>query len=225
MTQPLRFTAIIEREGDGFVSLCPELDIASQGTRSRRPERIWQKRFLCSSRPPAHLKLRGVPAAKSLSRKLRSLFGRLRVLSGSEVCRILERNRFVAVRLGGSHRIMQKRFGGTAITVPVPLHDALKRGTLSSIVRQSELPRAHLKLASELCGQAKSGLATNRQHGYPERRFTGGIRQRPCIRPVLSAGPMYEWRVFQTEQAPDAQINEMATTLPSGFADPEPSGA
>jgi predicted RNase H-like HicB family nuclease len=25
------FTAIIEREGDGFVALCPELDIASQG--------------------------------------------------------------------------------------------------------------------------------------------------------------------------------------------------
>lgn len=25
------FTAIIEREGDGFVSLCPELDVASQG--------------------------------------------------------------------------------------------------------------------------------------------------------------------------------------------------
>lgn len=24
-------TAIIEREGDGFVSLCPQLDIASQG--------------------------------------------------------------------------------------------------------------------------------------------------------------------------------------------------
>ena len=27
-----QFTAIIEREGDGYVSLCPELDIASQGT-------------------------------------------------------------------------------------------------------------------------------------------------------------------------------------------------
>jgi predicted RNase H-like HicB family nuclease len=26
-----RFTAIVEREGDGYVSLCPELDIASQG--------------------------------------------------------------------------------------------------------------------------------------------------------------------------------------------------
>ena len=31
MTTPLRLTAIIEREDDGFVSLCPELDIASQG--------------------------------------------------------------------------------------------------------------------------------------------------------------------------------------------------
>ncbi len=29
MTRQL--TAIIEREGDGYVSLCPELDIASQG--------------------------------------------------------------------------------------------------------------------------------------------------------------------------------------------------
>ena len=26
-----RFTAIIEQEGDGYVALCPELDIASQG--------------------------------------------------------------------------------------------------------------------------------------------------------------------------------------------------
>ena len=27
----MRLTAIIEREGNGYVSLCPELDIASQG--------------------------------------------------------------------------------------------------------------------------------------------------------------------------------------------------
>jgi len=26
-----RLTALIQREGDGFVALCPELDIASQG--------------------------------------------------------------------------------------------------------------------------------------------------------------------------------------------------
>ena len=30
MTRQL--TAIIEREGDGYVALCPELDVASQGT-------------------------------------------------------------------------------------------------------------------------------------------------------------------------------------------------
>ena len=32
MKQLQQFMAIIEREGDGFVALCPELDIASQGS-------------------------------------------------------------------------------------------------------------------------------------------------------------------------------------------------
>ena len=31
MAQHRQLTAIIEREGDGYVALCPELDIASQG--------------------------------------------------------------------------------------------------------------------------------------------------------------------------------------------------
>jgi predicted RNase H-like HicB family nuclease len=31
MKQVRQITAIIEREGNGYVSLCPELDIASQG--------------------------------------------------------------------------------------------------------------------------------------------------------------------------------------------------
>ena len=31
MQRAQRLTAIIERENDGFVALCPELDIASQG--------------------------------------------------------------------------------------------------------------------------------------------------------------------------------------------------
>lgn len=31
MAQLQQFTAIIEREGNGFVALCPELDVASQG--------------------------------------------------------------------------------------------------------------------------------------------------------------------------------------------------
>lgn len=32
MAQNRQLTAIIEREGDGYVALCPELDIASQGS-------------------------------------------------------------------------------------------------------------------------------------------------------------------------------------------------
>ena len=32
MKQTKQLTAIIQREGDGYVSLCPELDIASQGS-------------------------------------------------------------------------------------------------------------------------------------------------------------------------------------------------
>ena len=31
MSKNRRLTAVIEREGDGYVGLCPELDIASQG--------------------------------------------------------------------------------------------------------------------------------------------------------------------------------------------------
>ncbi len=35
----ITLTAIIEREGDGFVSFCPELDVASQGD-SREQARV-----------------------------------------------------------------------------------------------------------------------------------------------------------------------------------------
>jgi len=37
--------AIIEREGDGYVSLCPELDIASQGEVLKKRETIFEKRW------------------------------------------------------------------------------------------------------------------------------------------------------------------------------------
>ena len=32
MASQLRLTAIIEREDDGYVALCPEVDVASQGS-------------------------------------------------------------------------------------------------------------------------------------------------------------------------------------------------
>ncbi|MBY0502925.1 MAG: type II toxin-antitoxin system HicA family toxin [Bryobacteraceae bacterium] len=57
------------------------------------------------------------------------------------MCEILKQHDFVLARQRGSHRIMQKRVEGTTLTVPVPLHDPLRRGTLLSIIRQSGLAK------------------------------------------------------------------------------------
>ena len=65
--------------------------------------------------------------------------GRLRVLSGAEVCRILAKHGFVEVRRRGSHVVMQRRVADTTVTVPVPDHAELRMGTLRSIIRQSGL--------------------------------------------------------------------------------------
>lgn len=67
--------------------------------------------------------------------------GKLRVLSGREVCEILRSEGFATVRQRGSHVVMQKRSGDTTITVPVPDHSELKIGTLTSIIRQSGVAR------------------------------------------------------------------------------------
>jgi predicted RNA binding protein YcfA (HicA-like mRNA interferase family) len=68
--------------------------------------------------------------------------GRLRVLSGREVCRILQDHGFREVRRRGSHVVMQKRLAGSTITVPDPDHAALRIGTLQSIIRQAGIPKA-----------------------------------------------------------------------------------
>lgn len=67
--------------------------------------------------------------------------GRLRRVSGAEACQILSRFGFSEVRRRGSHAVMQKALEGTTITVPVLLHSELRLGTLSSIIRQSGVPR------------------------------------------------------------------------------------
>jgi predicted RNA binding protein YcfA (HicA-like mRNA interferase family) len=66
---------------------------------------------------------------------------RLPVLSGRQVIAILEQHGFVRVRSRGSHVVMQKRTGASTITVPVPDHKVIRRGTLSAIIRQSGVPR------------------------------------------------------------------------------------
>lgn len=68
--------------------------------------------------------------------------GRLRVLSGRDVCKILASAGFVEVRQRGSHVVMQRRTATGTTTAPVPNHSEVRIGTLQSIIRQSGLPRA-----------------------------------------------------------------------------------
>ena len=66
---------------------------------------------------------------------------RLKVFSGERLCRLLKDHGFEPVRQRGSHVVMQRNLGGSTTTVPVPLHEELRKGTLRAIIRQTGLPR------------------------------------------------------------------------------------
>ncbi|MDE2747160.1 MAG: type II toxin-antitoxin system HicA family toxin [Chloroflexota bacterium] len=66
---------------------------------------------------------------------------RLRVLSGRQIIRILERQGFVFERQRGSHVTMRRRAESGQQSVTVPLHRAVKRKTLMRIINRSGLPR------------------------------------------------------------------------------------
>jgi len=57
--------------------------------------------------------------------------GKLRVLSGRQVCDILRAHGFAEVRRRGSHIIMQRVVSGGTITVPVPDHMELRIGDIT----------------------------------------------------------------------------------------------
>ena len=71
--------------------------------------------------------------------------GKLRTLSGKDVCQILAKHGFVDVRRRGSHIAMQLKSKESTVTVPVPDHKELRAGTLLSIIRQSGLPRSEFE--------------------------------------------------------------------------------
>jgi predicted RNA binding protein YcfA (HicA-like mRNA interferase family) len=72
--------------------------------------------------------------------------GRLKVFSGKQICTLLAGHGFENVRQRGSHVVMQKKTESSTITVIVPMHSELRTGTLSSIIRQSKLPREHFEV-------------------------------------------------------------------------------
>jgi predicted RNA binding protein YcfA (HicA-like mRNA interferase family) len=63
---------------------------------------------------------------------------KLRVFSGAALCDLLTKHGFERVRHRGSHVIMPRG----QVSLPVPLHRHLDRGTLRGIIRQSGLPRS-----------------------------------------------------------------------------------
>ncbi|MGB5158848.1 MAG: type II toxin-antitoxin system HicA family toxin [Desulfobacterales bacterium] len=71
--------------------------------------------------------------------------GKLRILSGKQVCAVLSRHGFEEIRQRGSHIVMQKQLPDTTITVPIPNHEELRIGTLQSIIRQSGISRSEFE--------------------------------------------------------------------------------
>lgn len=66
-------------------------------------------------------------------------------LSAREICKILQRHGFVIVRQKGSHIILRKELPERGITVPVPNHSEIAKGTLKSIIDQSEIPKSEFQ--------------------------------------------------------------------------------
>jgi predicted RNA binding protein YcfA (HicA-like mRNA interferase family) len=64
---------------------------------------------------------------------------KLRIISGGEVVKILERYGFVTIRSKGSHmRLTLNTKDKGDFHISIPLHDELKRGTLHGIVSELE---------------------------------------------------------------------------------------
>ncbi|MBW6517313.1 MAG: type II toxin-antitoxin system HicA family toxin [ANME-2 cluster archaeon] len=64
---------------------------------------------------------------------------KLPVVSGEKVIKVLLKAGFVKVRQRGSHVRLENIEGDDIIKVTVPLHNSLKKGTLSRIIKEAGL--------------------------------------------------------------------------------------
>ena len=99
--------------------------------------------------------------------------GKLRVLSGQEVCAILQRHGFVQVRRRSSHVIMQLATDGGTTTVPVPDHNEVKIGPF---VRSSASPALPVPSSSRESRTSRStGVIHLKTYERPSRSFRNAI--------------------------------------------------
>jgi len=134
------YTSVVEKEGDGYVALCPELDVASQGATAEEAARNLQEAvdLFLETADPAEV----AATVKAASRDARRLLGALRVMTGREVCAVLEAAGFAEVGRRGGHVVLQPPPTDGMTTVTVPDADLIRVGTLQSIIRQSGLERS-----------------------------------------------------------------------------------
>ena len=64
---------------------------------------------------------------------------KLPIVFGKEVIKVLSKLGYEHVRTKGSHAILNKMTENGKVTIPVPLHKELAKGTLRSILNQAEL--------------------------------------------------------------------------------------
>ncbi len=62
---------------------------------------------------------------------------KLPILSGKDIIKVLLKKGFQHIRTRGSHAILSKQTEKGKVTLPVPLHKELAKGTLKSIMNQS----------------------------------------------------------------------------------------
>ena len=64
---------------------------------------------------------------------------KLPIVSGIKIVKALSKIGFEHKRTSGSHMILVKKNEKTKNTIPVPKHKTLAKGTLKSIMKQSEI--------------------------------------------------------------------------------------
>jgi len=66
-------------------------------------------------------------------------------ISGKDLIKIFTKLGFVVIRQRGSHVQLEKRIGSEIIKLTVPMHQQLKRGTLSHIIKASKIDEKELE--------------------------------------------------------------------------------
>jgi predicted RNA binding protein YcfA (HicA-like mRNA interferase family) len=66
-------------------------------------------------------------------------------ISGKDLIKIFTKLGFVVIRQRGSHVQLEKRVGSEIIKLTIPMHQQLKRGTLSHIIKASKIDEKEIE--------------------------------------------------------------------------------